>query len=399
MVGADFLSCAEPSSYKNGIYKSADSYGKGTSILRINDFDNYGNLISENLLKVDLTPEEKESYKLGYNDIVVNRVNSLTHIGKSILWKHSNEIAVVYESNMMRIQPNESILYPDYLIKILQSENARNFFKKVAKQAVAQCSINQQDVKSLPIPLPPLPEQKKIAEILSTWDKAIETVEKLVANSQQQKQALMQQLLTGQKRLLDDNGVRFSEDWEFYKVKDIFISESLTAKEQNYPVYSVTKNGLINQADYFNKSVASEDTSKYRVVNRGRFVMSGLNFWMGSVDVHLEDFPVIVSPAYKVFSISKLTSPSFMKQFIKGSEFGKLLETSSVVGASVVRRNFSESIFNNYELFLPNLEEQEKIAQVLTLADREIDLYQQQLDKLKLEKNPSCNNYSQDKNG
>jgi type I restriction enzyme S subunit len=88
-----------------------------------------------------------------------------------------------------------------------------------------------------------------------------------------------------------------------------------------------------------------------------------------------------------------------MKQFIKGSEFGKLLETSSVVGASVVRRNFSESIFNNYELFLPNLEEQEKIAQVLTLADREIDLYQQQLDKLKLEKNPSCNNYSQDKNG
>ncbi|MGC6766981.1 restriction endonuclease subunit S, partial [Escherichia coli] len=61
--------------------------------------------------------------------------------------------------------------------------------------------------------LPSLPEQKKIAQILSTWDKAISVTEKLLANSQQQKKALMQQLLTGKKRLLDENGVRFSGEW------------------------------------------------------------------------------------------------------------------------------------------------------------------------------------------
>ncbi|WP_204478447.1 restriction endonuclease subunit S, partial [Aeromonas veronii] len=56
------------------------------------------------------------------------------------------------------------------------------------------------------LPVPPLPEQQKIAKILSTWDKAITTTEQLLANSQQQKKALMQQLITGKKRLLDKNG-------------------------------------------------------------------------------------------------------------------------------------------------------------------------------------------------
>ena len=69
--------------------------------------------------------------------------------------------------------------------------------------------------------MPNLAEQKKIAEILSTWDKAIETVEKLIANSQQQKKALMQQLLTGKKRLLDKNGVRFSDDWQKCSLTDL----------------------------------------------------------------------------------------------------------------------------------------------------------------------------------
>ena len=69
--------------------------------------------------------------------------------------------------------------------------------------------------------LPPLAEQQKIAQILSTWDKAIAVTEQLLANSQQQKKALMQQLLTGKKRLLDENGVRFEGEWEEVLLGDI----------------------------------------------------------------------------------------------------------------------------------------------------------------------------------
>ena len=74
-------------------------------------------------------------------------------------------------------------------------------------------AIASDDFMAMPLPVPSLPEQQKIAKILSTWDQAISTTEQLLANSQQQKKALMQQLLTGKKRLLDKNGVRFSDEW------------------------------------------------------------------------------------------------------------------------------------------------------------------------------------------
>ena len=156
-----------PQPYKNGIYKHIDSYGSGTPIIRITDFDNDGNLVTKELSKVHITSNEVESYLLKLNDIVINRVNSLTHIGKSILWTDEKNVKTVYESNMMRIQSDSNRILPQYLISVLQSEPAREHFRKVAKRAVAQSSINQQDVKSLKFMLPPLFEQKKIAQILS----------------------------------------------------------------------------------------------------------------------------------------------------------------------------------------------------------------------------------------
>src|SRR5690606_36718686 len=67
----------------------------------------------------------------------------------------------------------------------------------------------------------PLSEQQKIAKILSTWDKTISTTERLIENSIQQKKALMQQLLTGKNRLLDDEGKRFEGEWEGVKLSAV----------------------------------------------------------------------------------------------------------------------------------------------------------------------------------
>jgi type I restriction enzyme S subunit len=236
------------------------------------------------------------------------------------------------------------------------------------------------------IPVPPLPEQKKIAQILSTWDKAITTTEQLLANSQQQKKALMQQLLTGKKRLLDKNGVRFNGYWRSVKIQEIFTPSTEKAGNSPYRVYSVTKDGLIDQAEYFNKTVSSEDTSNYKVIRKGQFIMSGLNFWMGSVDVHNRSEPVKVSPAYKVFDISDSVDASFMKNFVRSTVFLRILVSSSIVGASVVRRNFSPVTFNSWVIELPTIEEQQKIATVLSTADQEITTLQQKLDALKQEK-------------
>jgi len=177
-----------PRSYTNGIYKSSEFYGEGVEILRINDFDNHGNLSDSPRQRVRLTEKEAKGFYLSPGDIVFNRVNSITHLGKSVLWDEISR-PTVYESNMMRIPPDRSRILPTFLIIILQSTPNRNYFRRTAKRAVAQSSINQQDVKSMQILLPPLPEQKKIAKILSARDEAIATT---------------QQLLTGKRRVRVD---------------------------------------------------------------------------------------------------------------------------------------------------------------------------------------------------
>ena len=262
-----------------------------------------------------------------------------------------------------------------------QYENIR-----AMSNSAGQSNLSGALVKAIRVPVPPLPEQKKIAQILSTWDQAITTTEKLLANSQQQKKALMQQLLTGKKRLLDNNGVRFNSNWRKLKIQKIFTPSTEKAGNRPYRVYSVTKDGLIDQAEYFKKAVASEDTSTYRVIRKGQFIMSGLNFWMGSADVHSSSEPVKVSPAYKVFDISDSADVSFMKHFVRSTVFLRILVGSSIVGASVVRRNFSPDIFNSWVVELPNIDEQKKIAAVLSTADQEISALQQKLDALKQEK-------------
>lgn len=386
-----------PQPYKNGIYKSADFYGDGTQILRITDFDNEGHLVTDELQCLHLENNEVENYKLTSRDIVINRVNSLTHIGKSILWLNNTDCTTVYESNMMRIQPDESAILPEYLIRILQSEPAREHFRKVAKRAVAQCSINQQDVKSLSFPLHPLQEQKKIAQILSTWDRAISSTEQLLANSQQQKKALMQQLLTGKKRVgIPDKSYEFQKnrygtipkDWEYPAIKDICtqVTQKNTVSA-DYPVLSCSKyDGFVDSLKYFKKKVYSDDTSGYRLIHRGCFGFPSNHVEEGSIGLQNLYETGIVSPIYVVFRAkTKRVDNDYLYAVLKTDHYRQIF--GAATNASVDRRgSLRWKEFSLIHVPLPPLDEQQKIAAVLSTADKEITALQQKLDALKQEK-------------
>ena len=104
--------------------------------------------------------------------------------------------------------------YYQYLVS--QYENIRELANSGGQQ-----NLSAGIIKSIHIPIPPQLEQRKIAKILSIWDKAISTTERLIDNSKQQKKALMQQLLTGKKRLLDDSGKSFESEWEEKRLSEI----------------------------------------------------------------------------------------------------------------------------------------------------------------------------------
>ena len=140
---------------QNGIYKHASLYGKGTPILRIDAFYD-GRVVSLSSLKrVQITQDEQKKFRLLERDIVINRVNSPEYLGKSTIVPPLNE-ETVFESNMMRFSVNGGALLPEYLIEFLQTAHTKAHFLAKAKHAINQSRINQQDVKSLPVMIPPI---------------------------------------------------------------------------------------------------------------------------------------------------------------------------------------------------------------------------------------------------
>lgn len=182
-------------------------------------------------------------------DFLFNTRNTPELVGKSSVW-HEQLSFATFDNNINRIRFNTKA-DPDFICMQLTFGPGKGRVRSLSAGSTSVAAIYWKDLKKLRVALPPLPEQKKIARILSTWDKAIETVDKLIENSQQQKKALMQQLLTGKKRLPG-----FSGEWKEYLLGEICtpkqwptISSSQLA-ESGYPVYGA--NGFIGYYHEFN---------------------------------------------------------------------------------------------------------------------------------------------------
>jgi type I restriction enzyme S subunit len=149
---------------QNGLYKPGSDYGSGTPILRIDAF--YDGVVTDvgSLKRVRLSEDEKTRYALTENDVVINRVNSIEYLGKSALIPSLSE-CTVFESNMMRMKFDTSVLHERFAIALLQTEYVKKQILGRAKRAVNQASINQQDVKSIQVIIPPIKTQKTFVDL------------------------------------------------------------------------------------------------------------------------------------------------------------------------------------------------------------------------------------------
>ena len=182
----------------NGLYKPESDYGSGTWIIRIGDFEP-GRLVRHQFDRVRLTASEAAAFAVSRGDVLINRVNSLSHIGKSTLIPPLAESAV-FESNMMRLTPVES-LSSDYLLAVLCSPLATRHFVARAKKAVAQCSINQTDVRDLSFPMPPASEQHAVVEWVRQMDLVLERSGYALMELRNAKSLIAAALLSGRVRV------------------------------------------------------------------------------------------------------------------------------------------------------------------------------------------------------
>ena len=180
---------------QNGLYKPQSDYvqnGAGTPILRIDAFYNGKVTDFSKLKRLNCTDIEKSRYLLKENDIVINRVNSLEYLGKCA-WITGMLEPTVFESNMMRFHVDESRIDPCYVTKLLCSKFIYKQVLNRAKKAVNQASINQGDVQSFTILVPPLELQKKYASFVAQIDKSKSVILKSLDETQLLFDSLMQE--------------------------------------------------------------------------------------------------------------------------------------------------------------------------------------------------------------
>ena len=219
--------------------------------------------------------------------------------------------------------------------------------------------------------IPPLKEQQKIAEIISSWDQAISATERLLENSQQQKKALMQQLLTGKKRLLDENGVKFSDEWQRIELGLLLDYQQPTP--------------------YLVESTAYSDSYETPVLTAGKTFILG--YTNESSGIYQDQLPVIIfddfttDSKYVNFPFKAKSSAMKILTAKKGVSIKFVFEAMQMLQFTVGgHQRHWISIFSNLVIPLPNKKEQQQIAEVLSLADQEIETIQKKLDCLKQEK-------------
>lgn len=184
----------------NGLYRPQNEYGAGTPILRIDNFENGERLRRPELRRVMLGDGEAERFAVKPGDILINRVNSLSHLGKCAMVVSCDE-TTVFESNMMRFSLDESRITSEFGFLWLSSKYVKHHLARKAKRAVAQASINQKDVVTIPTPCPSRSEQNKIAEIVRSVDRRLEAEEERLVGLRQTKLSLSSVLMAGEVRV------------------------------------------------------------------------------------------------------------------------------------------------------------------------------------------------------
>ncbi len=325
-------------------------------------------------------------YQLENGDIVLAMDRTWINAGLKCARVSPDDLPCLLVQRVARIRgANE--LDTRFLYQTLHTHRFTQYVKGVQTETAVP-HISAQQIREFPVHLPPLPEQQKIAAILSTWDQAIEFTEKLIAAKQRRKQALMQQLLTGKVRFavfVNSTARQHTQlgdmplDWKTFRFSQLVkkVRRKNDAGEEHVLTAS-GEFGLVDQREFFNRSVAGADLSKYYLLKRGDFAYnrSAMNGYPYGAFKRLDRYEQgVLSILYICFALkdTKSCDSDFLSHFFEGRLLDRQLRGITQVGGRAHGLlNIIDGDFYSMTLVMPSVEEQRKIAAVLNTQDREI---------------------------
>jgi type I restriction enzyme S subunit len=260
----------------------------------------------------------------------------------------------------------------------------QNFIRQISRyNAKASVdSVRREMITDMEILLPPLPEQKAIAHILGLMDEAINKNKQLIAQKEQRKKWLMQNLLTGKKRLKG-----FGGEWKEIHIRDIAKEVSIRNKtDKKLTVLSCTKyDGLVPSLEYFGRQIFSDDTRTYKIVPKNHFAYATNHIEEGSLGYQEILDEALISPMYTVFKTDSTINDTYFYKLLKSHKL--IYQYQNRMEGSIDRRGgLRWDAFSIIKIQIPPYEEQTAIAKVMQTADNEIQLLKAITDKLKEQK-------------
>jgi len=328
------------------------------------------------------TPIPSEVHRLSAfaeaDTIIISRSNTPQLVGASAYVKSTHPNAFLPDT-LWSLRPRDKKLSIRWLSFVLNSDAYSLTIQSIAHgTSDSMKKIQKGSFLKLPVLLPPLPEQQKIADILGTWDEALEKLDALIAAKARRKQALMQQLLAVAAQ-------KISHGHACHRLGEVVerVTRKNTAASDNVLTISA-QDGLINQREYFNRNVAGADLSGYFLLRRGEFAYnrsSSIGFPYGAIK-RLDRYDAgVVSTLYLCFRIQDTAkvSSDYLAQYLDGGFLNAGLRSVAKEGARAHGLlNITADEFMDIDIFLPPLTLQTKIAAVLETADAELRLLRQQ---------------------
>ena len=253
-----------------------------------------------------------------------------------------------------------------------------NFRKPFFYESTGVPQLTAPQIANIQVLFPPLGEQRKIAEVLGVWDEAIEKQARLIEKLALRKRGLMQRLLSAKLRLPG-----FSEPWKIHKLQELFTERNETNRT-DLPLLSITGDrGVILQTESEKRDTSNDDKSKYKRIAKGDIGYNTMRMWQGRSA--LSGLEGIVSPAYTIVVPNTDVDGYYMSVLFKPPRliYDFWTHSQGLVGDTL---NCKYRDFGQVHICCPPLAEQKAITEVLTAADREIELAKEKLERLRRQK-------------
>lgn len=328
------------------------------------------------------TPSSND--KLFYGDFLFNTRNTLDLVGKVCIWREELNNAY-FNSNIMRIKFSDSNSF--FMNYCFNTQRYLSLLKSIATGTTSVAAIYNKDLFSLPISLPSLPEQQKIADFLSGVDEKIGQLERRLALEEQYKKGMMQRLFDQEIRFKDENGNEFP-DWEEKKLGE--VCERI--KDGTHGSHKEVSKGkyLLSAKDIKNGRVICSSDS--RIISEEDFNSIHKNYKIENGDVLLTLVGTIGQSAIVqnynenytfqrsvgILKVNKTIFNKYLFQLISSSSFQSKLvsHSNSSAQAGVYLKTLS-----SLPISLPTLPEQQKMADFLSSLDDKIGQTKAELDK------------------